>query len=145
MHASGEQGAALNRRLSERLGLTPLALEAMQPTHEGDAANNQMLYTLIDQACPLAYELVCAMDELLACLELAPENMRRNVAFSGQAMAVAARGADRPLRAGLSAPVPTAALPGRSMPSTALFLRLSIRLTERVPGRHRGLPARRRP
>jgi 3-carboxy-cis,cis-muconate cycloisomerase len=67
--------------------MTPLALEAMQPTHEGDAANNQMLYTLIDQACPLAYELVCAMDELLACLRLAPANMRRNVAASGQAMA----------------------------------------------------------
>jgi 3-carboxy-cis,cis-muconate cycloisomerase len=27
------------------------------------------------------------MDELLTCLELAPENMRRNVASSGQAMA----------------------------------------------------------
>lgn len=67
--------------------MTPLALEAMQPTHEGDAANNQMLYTLMDQGCPLAYELVCAMDELLACLKLAPENMRRNVASSGQAMA----------------------------------------------------------
>jgi 3-carboxy-cis,cis-muconate cycloisomerase len=74
--------------LAARLrALTPLALEAMQPTHEGDAANNQMLYTLIDQACPLAYELVCAMDELLACLKLAPDNMRRNVASSGQAMA----------------------------------------------------------
>lgn len=66
---------------------TPLALEAMQSTHEGDAANNQMLYALIDQACPLAYELICAMDELLACLKLAPENMRRNVALSGQTMA----------------------------------------------------------
>lgn len=74
--------------LAARLrAMTPLALEAMQPTHEGDAANNQMLYTLIDQACPLAYELVCAMDELLVCLKLAPENMRRNVASSGQAMA----------------------------------------------------------
>jgi 3-carboxy-cis,cis-muconate cycloisomerase len=74
--------------LAARLrAMTPLALEAMQPTHEGDAANNQMFYTLIDQACPLAYELVCAMDELLTCLELAPDNMRRNVAASGQAMA----------------------------------------------------------
>jgi len=74
--------------LAARLrAMTPLALEAMQPTHEGDAANNQMMYTLIDQACPLAYELVCAMDELLICLKLAPENMRRNVASSGQTMA----------------------------------------------------------
>ena len=74
--------------LAARLrGMTPLALEAMQPTHEGDAANNQMLYALIDQTCPLAYELVCAMDELLACLRLVPENMRRNIESSGQAMA----------------------------------------------------------
>ena len=74
--------------LAARLrAMTPLALEAMQPTHEGDAANNQMLYTLIDQACPLAYELVCAMDALLACLGLAPGNMRRNMESSGQAIA----------------------------------------------------------
>jgi 3-carboxy-cis,cis-muconate cycloisomerase len=74
--------------LAARLrAMMPLALEAMQPTHEGDAANNQMLYTVIDQSCPLAYELVCAMEELLTCLELVPENMRRNMASSGAAMA----------------------------------------------------------
>lgn len=67
--------------------MAPLALEAMQPTHEGDAANNQMLYALIDQSCPLAYELVCTMDALLGCLGLAPGNMRRNMAASGQAIA----------------------------------------------------------
>lgn len=67
--------------------LTPLALEAMQPTHEGDAANNQMLYAVIDQGCPLAYELLTAMETLLTCLRLSPENMRRNVASSGQIMA----------------------------------------------------------
>ncbi len=74
--------------LAARLrSMTPLALEAMQPTHEGDAANNQMLYTLIDQTSPLAYELVCTMDELLACLRLTPGNMLRNVELSGQTMA----------------------------------------------------------
>lgn len=74
--------------LAARLrALTPLALEAMQPTHEGDAANNQMLYALIDQACPLAYELVCALDELLGCIGLAPERMRRNLDRSGQSIA----------------------------------------------------------
>lgn len=74
--------------LSARLRtLTPLALEAMQPTHEGDAANNQMLYALIDQACPLAYELVCSMHELLACVGLVPENMRRNLVSTGQSIA----------------------------------------------------------
>jgi 3-carboxy-cis,cis-muconate cycloisomerase len=78
------QAIALAARLR---AMTPLALEAMQPTHEGDGANNQMLYALIDQSCPLAYELACAMDELLGCIQLVPENMRRNVELSGQAMA----------------------------------------------------------
>ena len=74
--------------LAARLrSLTPLALEAMQPTHEGDGANNQMLYALIDQAGPLAYELVCAMDELLGCVRLVPEAMRRNLDVTGPAMA----------------------------------------------------------
>ena len=74
--------------LAARLrSLTPLALEAMQPTHEGDGANNQMLYALIDQSSPLAYELVCAMDELLGCIRLVPENMRRNLDATGAAMA----------------------------------------------------------
>ena len=74
--------------LSARLRtLTPLALEAMQPTHEGDAANNQMLYALIDQACPLAYELVCSMDELLECVGLVAENMQRNLVAAGQSIA----------------------------------------------------------
>ncbi|MBU6260531.1 MAG: adenylosuccinate lyase family protein, partial [Burkholderiales bacterium] len=78
------QAIALAARLRS---LTPLALEAMQPTHEGDGANNQMLYALIDQSAPLAYELVCAMDELLGCLRLVPANMLRNLALSGPAMA----------------------------------------------------------
>ena len=78
------QAIALAARLR---AMTPLALEAMQPTHEGDGANNQMLYALIDQSCPLAYELVCAMDELLGCIRLAPENMRRNLERYGPAMA----------------------------------------------------------
>lgn len=74
--------------LAARLrSMVPLALEAMQPTHEGDGANNQMLYALIDEACPLAYELACAFDELLDCIRLVPQAMRRNVDISGQAMA----------------------------------------------------------
>jgi 3-carboxy-cis,cis-muconate cycloisomerase len=73
--------------LAARLrAMTPLALEAMQATHEGDAANNQMLYALIDQSCPLAHELVCAMDDLLGCIGLLPQNMRRNLAATGQAI-----------------------------------------------------------
>jgi 3-carboxy-cis,cis-muconate cycloisomerase len=61
----------------------PLALEAMQPTHEGDAANNHMLSALIDTVCPLAYELIATMDDLLGCIRLVPERMRANLDASG--------------------------------------------------------------
>lgn len=61
----------------------PLALEAMQPTHEGDAANNQMMSAMIDTLCPLAYELISTTDDLLGCLRLAPERMRANLDASG--------------------------------------------------------------
>jgi len=74
------QVIALAARLRSQV---PLALEAMQPTHEGDAANNQMLSALIDTVCPLAYELITAMEELLGCIRLAPERMRANLAASG--------------------------------------------------------------
>lgn len=67
--------------------LMPLAFEAMQPTHEGDAAANEMLYALIDQACPLAYDLVCSMEELFSCVVLVPERMLSNLEASGQAIA----------------------------------------------------------
>jgi 3-carboxy-cis,cis-muconate cycloisomerase len=65
----------------------PLALEAMQPTHEGDAANNQMLYGLMDGIGPLAYELCAGMDELLGCIRIVPERMRRNLELSASFIA----------------------------------------------------------
>ncbi|MGH6882796.1 MAG: lyase family protein, partial [Hypericibacter sp.] len=65
----------------------PLALEAMQPTHEGDAANNQMLYGLMDSICPLAYELILEMDALLGCIRPVPERMRRNLELSASVIA----------------------------------------------------------
>jgi 3-carboxy-cis,cis-muconate cycloisomerase len=65
----------------------PLALEAMQPTHEGDAANNQMLYGLMDSICPMAYELIVDMDELLGCIRLVPERMQRNLDLSASFIA----------------------------------------------------------
>jgi 3-carboxy-cis,cis-muconate cycloisomerase len=64
-----------------------LALEAMQPTHEGDAANNQMLYGLMDGICPLAYELIVEMDELLGCIRVVPERMKRNLELSASFIA----------------------------------------------------------
>jgi len=65
----------------------PLALEAMQPTHEGDVANNQMLYGLMDTICPMAFELIAEMDQLLACIRLVPERMRMNLEISGRFIA----------------------------------------------------------
>lgn len=65
----------------------PLALEAMQPTHEGDAANNHMLYSLMDSIGPMAYELIAGMDELLGCIRLVPERMRRNLDLSASFIA----------------------------------------------------------
>lgn len=65
----------------------PLALEAMQPTFEGDAANNQMISAMIDQTCPLAYELVTTMTELVGCLRLEPQQMRQNVDRNGALLA----------------------------------------------------------
>ena len=60
----------------------PLALEAMQPSFEGDGANNQMLSALVDQACPLAYELAAQMEELLGAIRLVPAGIRRNLDLS---------------------------------------------------------------
>lgn len=73
------QVIALAARLRSQV---PLALEAMQPTHEGDVANNQMLYGLMDSICPMAYELIAEMDQLLGCIRLVPERMRSNLEIS---------------------------------------------------------------
>ena len=61
----------------------PLALDAMQPSHEGDAANNQMLSALVDACCPLAFEMIATMEDLLGCIRLSPERMRSNLEASG--------------------------------------------------------------
>lgn len=65
----------------------PLALEAMQPTHEGDVANNLMLYGLMDGICPMAYDLITDMNALLDCIRLVPERMRQNLERSGPLIA----------------------------------------------------------
>jgi 3-carboxy-cis,cis-muconate cycloisomerase len=65
----------------------PLALEAMQPSHEGDAANNYMMYGQMETICPLAYELVDAMDEMLGCIEIDAGRMRRNLDLSSSFIA----------------------------------------------------------
>jgi 3-carboxy-cis,cis-muconate cycloisomerase len=78
------QVIALAGRLRSQV---PLALEAMQPTHEGDAANNQMMYWLMEGTGPLAYAVAWEMDQLLACLRLHPDRMLRNLEHSAGAIA----------------------------------------------------------
>lgn len=63
-------------------GYAVMALDAMQPSHEADASANLVIYSVIDEAVPLAYELICLFDELLSSVRLVPENMRRNLALS---------------------------------------------------------------
>lgn len=65
----------------------PLALEAMQPSHEGDAANNYMMYGQMETICPLAYELIDAMDEMLGCIEIDAGHMRNNLDLSSSFIA----------------------------------------------------------
>ncbi|WP_353249776.1 lyase family protein [Salinisphaera sp. T31B1] len=63
-------------------GYATSTLDAMQPSHEGDAASNMVMYSAIDEAVPLSYELLCLFDELLASIRLIPEHMRRNLEAS---------------------------------------------------------------
>ncbi len=60
-----------------------LALDAVQVSHEGDAASSKMLYTSLETACPLALEMMASLVELLDKLRTVPEKMRRNLALTG--------------------------------------------------------------
>lgn len=74
-------------RAARLRALAAPALEAGQPSHEGDAANNQQLYALIDEACPLAYDLSVRLEQLLSLLRFDPERMRQNLALSADVIA----------------------------------------------------------
>lgn len=58
-------------------------LDAAQPSHEGDASSNIVMYGVIDRAVPLAYELLTLFERLLASIELDEAAMRRNTLASG--------------------------------------------------------------
>ncbi|KEZ75713.1 class-II fumarase/aspartase family protein [Salinisphaera hydrothermalis] len=64
-------------------GQAATLLDAMQPSHEGDAATNITMYAVIDRAVPLAYELITLFEQLVASIELDPARMRHNVEASG--------------------------------------------------------------
>lgn len=65
----------------------PLTLEAMQPSFEGDASSNAILSSIIDDVCPLAYELVTGMDELLQSLRWRRNRLRAPLDESGSVLA----------------------------------------------------------
>ena len=64
-----------------------LALDAMQPNHEGDAASSLMIAPMVDEVCPLAYELVDGMYALVTSVRLRPERMRANLDRTGEHLA----------------------------------------------------------
>lgn len=68
-------------------GQMPLAFEAMQPTFEGDGSHNQMIESVVDQTCPMVYELLCRSEELFNVIRVQPEAMRRNMRKSGARIA----------------------------------------------------------
>lgn len=68
-------------------GQAPLALEAMQPSHEGDAASNMMITQLLEALCPMAFDLADQMADLFEHIELHPEAMQRNLELKGGMLA----------------------------------------------------------
>lgn len=63
------------------------ALQAGRPSHEGDAVSNRLLSMVLDEACPLAWELSGEFAELVTGIEVRAESMRANLARSGAAIA----------------------------------------------------------
>lgn len=63
------------------------ALQAGRPSHEGDAAANRLLSMVLDEACPLAWELSADFAELVTGIDVRAESMRANLARSGDVIA----------------------------------------------------------
>jgi len=56
-----------------------LALEGMQPSHEGDAASNKMMGEAVDTVCTAVYEITVDLKALFSCLKLNPDRMMDNL------------------------------------------------------------------
>lgn len=78
---------ALLARAARLRAMAAPALEAGQPSHEGDAACNQLIAELVDQSSILAYDLARRLDWLLRNLRLKPEHMRRSLEISADVVA----------------------------------------------------------
>ncbi|WP_176086419.1 lyase family protein [Martelella sp. HB161492] len=72
---------------AEIRGRAPVILEAMQPSHEGDAAANFVLTDAIETLSPQAFALADQMADLIGRIVINPEAMRRNLALKGELIA----------------------------------------------------------
>ena len=72
---------------AELRGLAGTALETGLSSHEGDAAANHLLSSVLDRAVPLAWTMTENFDRLLARIGVNAERMAENVAMSGGAIA----------------------------------------------------------
>lgn len=64
-----------------------MALETGASSHEGDAARNQLLNSVLDRAVPLAWTLTEGFDALLGRIAVHPARMAQNAQMSGGAIA----------------------------------------------------------
>jgi 3-carboxy-cis,cis-muconate cycloisomerase len=61
--------------------LAPVALEAMQAEHEGDAASTTMMHDAIERACTTAGDVLARLEAVIRGLRLDPARMRANLAL----------------------------------------------------------------
>lgn len=72
---------------TELRGLAGTALETGRSSHEGDAAVNQLLSSVLDRAVPLAWTLAESFDWLLSRIAVNADRMAKNARMSGGAIA----------------------------------------------------------
>jgi 3-carboxy-cis,cis-muconate cycloisomerase len=61
--------------------LVPVALEAMQAEHEGDAASTTMMHDAIERACITVGDVLARLNIIISGLRLDPGRMRANLAL----------------------------------------------------------------
>ncbi|MAN77094.1 MAG: hypothetical protein CML24_07840 [Rhizobiales bacterium] len=63
------------------------ALEAGLPSHEGDAASNQLMSATLESACTLGWDLASRLSTTLSRIDIHPDAMRRNLGLSSEVIA----------------------------------------------------------
>ena len=72
---------------AELRGMAGTALDTARSSHEGDAAQNQLLSAVLDRAVPLAWTLAEGFGSLLGRIAVNADTMRRNADLGGGAIA----------------------------------------------------------